>query len=123
MKIVKNNRKFVVGKNKNIILKDVGSIFLKDNENITLKNSKKMEYDICKKNWGYYGTPSLNKRLYRFGFIGALAKNKALKTYAVMIVDKRKKQLFLRYLKKEDMILICWLNENNLKKINKIFKK
>ena len=123
MKIIKNNRRFFVGKNRNIILTDVGSIFLKDNENITFKNEKKMEYDICKKNWGYYGTPSLNKRLNKFGFIGALVKNKALKTYAVMIVDKGKKKLFLRYLKKEDMILICWLNENNLKKINKTFKK
>ena len=123
MKIIKNNRRFFVGKNRNIILTDVGSIFLKDNENITFKNEKKMEYDICKKNWGYYGTPSLNKRLNKFGFIGALVKNKALKTYAVMIVDKGKKKLFLRYLKKEDMILICWLNENNLKKINNTFKK
>jgi len=93
MKIIKNNRKFFVGKNKNITLTDVGSIFLKDNENITFKNSKKMEYDICKKNWGYYGTPSLNKRLDKFGFIGAFVKNKALKTYAVMIVDKGKKKL------------------------------
>ena len=94
MKIIKNNRRFFVGKNRNIILTDVGSIFLKDNENITFKNEKKMEYDICKKNWGYYGTPSLNKRLNKFGFIGALVKNKALKTYAVMIVDKGKKNYF-----------------------------
>ncbi len=123
MKIIRNKRKFIVGKRKNIILTDVGSIFLNDNENITLKNQKKMEYDICKKNWGYYGTPSLNKRLDKFGFIAAIAKNKALKTFAVMIVEKRKKKLFLKYLKKEDMILICWLSESNLKKINKFFQK
>ena len=123
MKVIKNNRKFVVGKRKNIILTDVGSIFLKDDENITLKNSKKKEYDICKKNWGYYGTPSLNKRLVKFGLEGALVKNKIFKTYALMIVEKTKKKSFFKYLKREDMILICWLSEINLKKISKIFKK
>lgn len=123
MKIIKNNRRFFVGKNRNIILTDVGSIFLKDNENITFKNEKKMEYDICKKNWGYYGTPSLNKRLDKFGFVAALVKNKVFNTFNIMIVEKKKKKLFLKYLKKEEMFLICWLKENNLKKINKLFKK
>ena len=49
MKVIKNNRKFVVGKRKNIILTDVGSIFLKDDENITLKNSKKKNMIFVRK--------------------------------------------------------------------------
>ena len=40
-----------------------------------------------------------------------------------MIVEKTKKKSFFKYLKREDMILICWLSEINLKKISKIFKK
>ena len=40
-----------------------------------------------------------------------------------MIVEKSKKKLFLKYLKNQDMILICWLTNINLEKIKKIFKK
>ncbi len=123
MKIIKKRRKFVVGKKRDITLTDVGHIFLNDNENITLKSSKKKEYDICKKNWGYYGTPSLNKRLMKYGFLGALTKNTIYKTYGLMIVEKNKKKKFLKYLKNQDMILICWLTNSNLEKIKKIFKK
>lgn len=123
MKVIKKKRKFVVGKKRDITLVDVGHIFLNNNENITLKSSKKKEYDICKKNWGYYGAPSLNKRLTKFGFLGALTKNTIYKTYGLMIVEKNKKKLFLKYLKNQDMILICWLTNINLEKIKKLFKK
>lgn len=122
MKIVRRNRKFLVGKKKNIILKDVGSIFLNTNENITFKTLKKKEYDICKKNWGFYVTPSLNKRLIKFGYRAALVKSKDFNTYAILIVEKEKKKSFFKYLISQNMFLICWLNNSNLSKIKKYFK-
>ena len=122
MKIVRRNRKFLVGKKKNITLKDVGSIFLNINENITFKTLKnKKEYDICKKNWGYYGPPSLNKRLIKFGYYAALVKSKDFDTYAILIVEKEKKKIFYKYLRSQNMFLICWLNNNNLSKIERYF--
>ena len=54
MKIIKKNRIFKVGIN-NITLNEVAKISLKSNEMITLVNGK-IEYDIVKKNWGYYAT-------------------------------------------------------------------
>ena len=122
MKIVRRNRKFLVGKKKNIMLKDVGSIFLNSNENVTFKTLKKKEYDICKKNWGFYVTPSLNKRLIKFGYRAALVKSKDFNTYAILIVEKEKKNLFFKYLKGQNMFLICWLNNRNLSKIERYFK-
>ena len=59
MIIKKRNRKFVVGKEKNITLVDKGSIFLKNNENISIHFNKKINYDVAKKNWGFYPLPSI----------------------------------------------------------------
>ena len=122
MKIIKKNRKFIVGKYKDVTLKDVASIFLKNDENVTFKNSR-TEFDIVKKNWGYYGTPSLNKRLIKFGHDAALAKSNFFKTYSILLVEKGKKNFFYDYLKKQDMSLVCWLTKNNLLKIDNLFKK
>ena len=60
--------------------------------------------------------------MVKFGLEGALVKNKIFKTYALMIVEKTKKKSFFKYLKREDMILICWLSEINLKKLVKFLK-
>ncbi|WP_075483173.1 hypothetical protein [Candidatus Pelagibacter communis] len=122
MKIKKRNRKFKVGRKKNIILKDVGSIKLNDNENITFIDTNLREYDVCKKNWGYYATPSLNKRVKKYGYIAGLVYNKKFKTFFIHLVDTRKKKIFKSYLKKENMKLICWLNSKNLERIKVSFK-
>ena len=100
----------------------MGSIFLKNDDLVTFKDGKK-ELDIAKKNWGYYGTPTLNKRLKNFGYMAALTRHKVFDTYGILIVDIKKKKTFLKYLKKEDMQLICWLNIKNLKKIKNFFNK
>ena len=122
MKIIKNNRKFKVGKRNDIVITDAGSVFLKNDELVTFKDGKK-EFDVGKKNWGYYGTPTLNKRLPNFGYSAALIRHKVFDTYAVLIVYKKKKKTFFKYLKKEDMKVICWLNNKNLIKIKKFFKQ
>ena len=42
MKIIRRNRKFVVGKDKKITLKDKGSIYLNNNDNISIHFNKKI---------------------------------------------------------------------------------
>lgn len=53
--------------------------------------------------------------------MAALVKNKVLGTYNIMTVNVKKKEIFLKYLKSEDMRVICWVNVKNLKKIEKLF--
>lgn len=48
MKVIKNNRKFKVGKRNSIVITDAGSVFLKNDELVTFKDGKK-EFDIGKK--------------------------------------------------------------------------
>ena len=108
MKIKKKSRKFKVGKN-NIIIKEVAKILLGNNEQVTFIN-KKTEYDIVRKNWGYYATPSINKRLKSKGFKTALVINKDKRIY-LMLVEKRKVKVFNKYCKDEDQRRLLWLDD------------
>ena len=103
MQIKKKNRIFETGISK-IKIKDCGSIKLKNNNQITFK-SKNSEYDVCKKNWGYYATPSINRRLKNFGFRTFIISNKQKEIY-IFLVHKNKIQLFKNYLKKEKNFII-----------------
>ena len=104
-------RKYIVGKNRQISIKDCGSISLDPDEQVTFISSNNKEYDITRKNWGYYATPSVNGRLKNFGFKTALVKNDAGMLY-VMLVDSDMINEFNKYLKEEQLKLLDWLDEN-----------
>ena len=106
-------RKFTVGKNKQIVLEDHGSIYLEPNEQVTFMTANNAEYDVCRKEWGYYATPSMNDRLKRFGFKTALVKNKKGQVY-IMIVENNKLTEFYNYIKEESNFLVQWLDEEPL---------
>lgn len=114
MKIKKKSRKFKVGKN-NIIIKEVAKILLGNNEQVTFVN-KKTEYDVVRKNWGYYATPSINKRLKSKGFKTALVINEDKRIY-IMLVEKGKIRVFNKYCKDENQRRLLWLDENKKNKI------
>ena len=120
MKIKRKNRKFKTGIT-DIVIRHVADLKLKNDELITFKVSNKTEYDVTRKNWGFYSTPSINKRLLKFGFESAITHNPNYGTYFMMIVEKNKKKEFIKYLKSQDMVLITWLTKKKLEKIKKIF--
>ena len=105
--------KINVGKKK-ITIKDTGEIKLKNNEQITLKHSKS-EYDIVKKDWGYYATPSINDRLKRFDFRTFLIKNSLNKNY-IFLVHKNKMKNFKEYCKNDNQMILAEFT-NGIKKI------
>lgn len=97
-------------------------IFLKKNQQITFVEKKKKEYDIVKKEWGYYATPSINRRLKKFGYECLIIKNRQNKFF-LCIVNKDLKKKFKLYLKQDDQKIVCWLNNKNLKLIDNFFYK
>jgi hypothetical protein len=123
MKVLKRNRKFKVGKNKDITLLDRGSIFLDNNDNISIHFNKKINFDVAKKNWGFYPLPSINKRLKKFKLNTVLVESKNFNTYFIMIVidDKKRIMHFKNYCKKENIKIVAWLNNRNLSLIKKFF--
>ena len=114
LKIRKKPRKFEVGLHKKITLKDMGYINLSNDEQVTFITKDKKKYDVAKKNWGFYATPSINHRLKKEGFKTALVKNK-FNRYFIMLVDFKKLSEFKNYCKKEKRVVIKWLT-NGFKK-------
>mgnify|MGYP001298951963 CR=1 FL=1 len=112
MKIKKKNppRKFSVGLNYEITISDHGSILLKDNDQISFITEDDKEYDVVRKEWGFYATPSINGRLSNQGFKTALVKNSNGMLY-IMLVEKNKLDEFKKYLENEKNFLIKWLDE------------
>lgn len=115
MKIIKSNRSFEVGINKKVKIKHSANIFLNNDEQITFIFKNKQEYDVVKKNWGYYATPSINYRLKHNNFKTALVKNNINRNF-IMIVNKENLKKFHKYLSDESMKLISWLDTEELKK-------
>ena len=96
-------RTFTVGKG--IEIKDCGDIFLGDDEQITFR-AEGAEYDVCKKSWGFYATPSLNGRLRSFNLETYLVINLESKMKYIFLVHADKKDLFTDYLKDENLQVI-----------------
>ncbi len=114
----KKPREFEVGNTKKFKIRDFGKILLGSNEQITLITNNKAEYDLTKKSWGFYATPSLNGRLKNFGLRGVLIKNIVTKRFFVFLVEKGKEKLFSKYIEEEKLEIILWLDDE--KKLNKL---
>ena len=110
MIVKKKLRKFKPSKYSDVVLKDCGKIILNNNEQVTFSDKYKQnnDYDVTKKDWGYYATPSINSRLKKNNFISYIVLNKSTNLFFIMIVHKNKKNLFLKYLKKENLKIVTW---------------
>ena len=83
-------RKFQVsGAGVSLTLSDCGSIQLSPDEQVTFLTDNGAEYDVTRKNWGFYATPSINGRLKSFGLRGALVVSKFGKIF-LMLVESNK---------------------------------
>jgi hypothetical protein len=111
LQVIDPPRAFKVGLGKIIELKDCAHINLNENEQITLKTEAGAEYDVTRKSWGFYATPSLNGRLQRFNLRGGLIRNR-LGQYYVVLVEKGKESAFEEYLQIESLDIITWLDNN-----------
>lgn len=112
MKIKYNKppRQYKVGNTSNITINDMASIVLKQDEQVTFSNGNK-QFDVCKKNWGFYATPSTNNRLKSFGYSTCICKNKQGHIY-VLILDDDYEVEFQTYIKNEGLKVITWLDDD-----------
>lgn len=104
----KKPRKYKVGFNNLITIKDIGNISLNKDEQITFLFNKQ-KYDFTRKEWGFYISQSINRRVKSERFKIALVKN-SLNKYYMMAVAINKKKLFLRYCKNEKQKIIKWFD-------------
>jgi hypothetical protein len=125
MKITRLNppRQFAVGAPPKITLSDCGSIELEPDEQTTFLTDKKNEYDIVRKEWGFYGTPSLNGRLPSFSIKPLLVKNLDSGRFFILLLEKGKDSIFEEYCRKENIAVLAELDDqNDLSKIEEALK-
>lgn len=106
-------REFEVGLGEIIRLKDCALVRLEPDEQVTFVTESGAEYDVARKSWGFYATPSLNGRLERFGLRGVMVKNRK-KQYFVMLVERGKEELFARYVNVEQLKIVTWLDGSEM---------
>lgn len=102
-------RKFEAGFEVKRIIKDCGRIELSPDEQVTFVTESGKEYDLTRKDFGFYATPSLNGRLKQFDLHAVLVKNR-LDQFFILLVEKGKEALFDQYLKEEKMKVAAWMD-------------
>lgn len=102
-------RVFGVGAEEAIRLKDCAHIALEPDEQVTFVTDSGAEYDVVRKSWGFYATPSLNGRLERFNLRAVLVRS-CRKQYFIMLVERGKEPLFQRYLDLSQQTVVCWMD-------------
>ena len=103
-------RTFEVGHDEKLVLRDCGRVHLEPDEQVTFVTPGGAEYDVTRKDWGFYATPSLNGRLPRFGLRGVLVRNR-LRQHFVLLVERGCEPAFQRYVASERLDIVVWLDD------------
>jgi len=105
-------RKFEVsGAGVRLHLSDCGRLALAADEQVTFTTEAGGEFDVTRKNWGFYATPSTNGRLKTFGLRAALVRNVAGQLF-VILVEHDKEDRFLAYIEADKQTLLTWLDDD-----------
>lgn len=107
-------RRFLVGNSVRFEMKDCGTVTLAPDEQITLVTEMGGEYDVARKDWGFYATPSLNGRLEQFGLRAVLIKNRGTGRYFVLLVERGCEPAFDAYCEQENLAVITWLDNTGV---------
>ena len=102
-------REFRVGKNSEIRIKDSASITLGENEQVTFTNEGK-EFDVCKKKWGFYATPSTNRRLKSYGYLTCICVTERA-AFTFWLSMKTIKKIFF-FISQWNMKILSWLDDD-----------
>lgn len=106
-------RRFTVGTSVRFEMHDCGSLQLEPDEQITLTTPHGGEYDVARKSWGFYATPSLNGRLPQYGLRPALVKNQSTSRQFVLLVERGAEPSFASYCAQETLAVIAWLDDES----------
>lgn len=95
-----------------IVLRDCGTIRLEPDEQVTFVTDTGSEYDVARKSWGFYATPSLNARLPEHGLRGVLVMNRIGRVF-LLLVERGHENEFEAYVSAEEQRVITWLDTDD----------
>jgi hypothetical protein len=105
------DRSFTVGAG-DITLRHAGDLWLEPDELVTVRTEAGGELDVTRKSWGFYATPSLNRRLREHGLRATLATGVDGATLFVLLVEDGREEEFLAYVAAQRMRVVCWLDDD-----------
>lgn len=108
-------RAFHCGRRSDVVMHDTGSVELEADEQVTFTTDAGGEYDVARKSWGFYATPSLNGRLARFGLRPALVRNGDDRCF-VVLVEAGHEAEFADYAASE-RLEVAWLDPAALSEV------
>jgi hypothetical protein len=93
-------------------ISDCAKIDLAQDEQVTFVTPGGAEYDVTRKDFGFYATPSTNSRLAKHGLRAVLARNR-MNHFFVLLVEAGREPLFEKYLAEEKMTLVTWMDDTD----------
>jgi len=105
-------REFPVG-NGDIVISHCANLILDTDEQVTFLTGDGKEYDVVRKPWGYYATPSLNGRLKRNGLRAGLTRSIQSGLFFVVLVDEGHSEEWSEYCANEGQELVAWLDSDD----------
>lgn len=103
-------RPFAVGYH-DTVLRDCANVELAPDEQVTFVAGTGSQYDVVRKSWGYYATPSVNGRLVKFGLRAALVRSRDGKCF-IHLVERDSLAEYEAYNAAEGLSLITWLDDD-----------
>jgi hypothetical protein len=104
-------RRFTVGNSVRFDMLDCGRLELDPDEQVTLVTPSGAEYDVARKDWGFYATPSLNGRLPQFGLRAVLIRNRGTGRYFILLVERGREAAFDAYCEQENLAVVVWMDD------------
>jgi hypothetical protein len=104
-------RTFSTGQKGDIAIRHCADLSLEPDEMVTFLGPSGSQYDVARKSWGYYATPSINGRLANFGLRGVLVRNQQDKLF-LLLVEKDREAEFQAYLNAEHQEIVGWLDDD-----------
>lgn len=93
-----------------LTISDCGTVALEPDELVTFVTDGGSAYDVARKSWGYYATPSLNGRLPKNGLRPAMMRNASGLIFLVL-VEHGKEEDFAVYLRDFKQELVGWCDD------------
>ena len=90
-------------------IRHCADVDLDADEQVTFTSASGTEFDVARKSWGYYATPSLNRRLPAHGLRPALTAN-ADGRIALLLVEHGHEAEFDAYCGEQGMRVVAWLD-------------
>lgn len=94
---------------KGVTLRHAADVALEPGEIVTFTTEAGAQYDVARTGWGFYATPSLNRRLVSFGLRAVLVRAGDGAAF-IMLVEAGHETAFADYCAAQGSVAVCWLD-------------